>query len=75
MFAFFFVLHPFSSQQKFTGNEGKRQMHEVKCSPTEIGGKAPLDYIRARIHPRGLCLSRLPLTSQKLIDNLNGKIR
>lgn len=42
-------------------------------SPTEISGEGPLDYIHL-IHPRGHYLSRLPLASQTLIDNLNGKI-
>lgn len=43
-------------------------------SPSEISGKALLDFTGVRICPRDFCLSGLPLASQTLTDNSNGKI-
>lgn len=62
------------TKRNLQGIRVRGRLRNWNCNPAVIGGKAALDYIRARICPRGLCLSRLLLTSETLIDSLNGKI-
>lgn len=65
------VLWSFSSQKEFTGSRVRGGLRRWIYSPDEISGKAPCDSIRARTPPKGLCLSRLFLTSQKLLEISN----
>lgn len=68
-----FVLHvALILQPRAVYGEWEREADFKKWNrgPTENSGRGPLDYIPL-IHPRGYLLSRLPLTSQTLIDKLD----